>query len=191
MSKLLRLALLAFAAACLGLALVLPILTTEIDYVEAVANKLGPNTPRAMLENTFRMFAGSEASLVDTTQVSVLSGAQTLFERGAYASFVLVFGFSVVLPVLKIALFAYSEISRTTRRQVQSGSRLLMAFHKWSLLDVLVVSAVVFTLSEIPFLKVDIASAAYWYLGYVITVLAYHQVTRSDDTGPLTGPLTE
>ena len=80
--------------------------------------------------------------------------------------------------MIKVGLFAISEASETVRRYGEKPGNLLMIFHKWSLLDVLVISAVVFTLSEIPFLEVEIAIAAYWYVAYVVFLLAYHLILK-------------
>lgn len=178
-ARVFKLALLAGAALCLWFALTLPILNTEIDYIEALAGALGENVTREMIERPVMLFAGGDtSSMVENSSVSVLEGSRTLYDRGAWVSFVLVFGFSAVLPVFKVALFALDEATFGRLRAVRPVGNAIMAFHKWSLLDVMVVSAVVFTLSDIPFLSVSIAPAAYWYVGYVVLLQMLHLYDR-------------
>lgn len=75
---------------------------------------------------------------------SVLSGVLALFQEGQFFLFILITGFSVVLPVLKLGVL-YRLVSRNAAMQEQT-KRLLHWMHlygKWSMLDVFVVAVLV------------------------------------------------
>jgi paraquat-inducible protein A len=85
----------------------------------------------------------SKFILVQNT-FSVLSGVLELFREGQFFLFLLITGFSVVLPILKLGVL-YRLVSRNSSAREQT-KRLLHWMHlygKWSMLDVFVVAVLV------------------------------------------------
>ena len=85
----------------------------------------------------------SKFILVQNT-FSVLSGVLALFKEGQFFLFLLITGFSVVLPILKLGVL-YRLVSHNSSMREQT-KRLLHWMHlygKWSMLDVFVVAVLV------------------------------------------------
>jgi paraquat-inducible protein A len=85
-----------------------------------------------------------EKFVVIENTFSVLSGVVQLLHEGQWFLFIIVTGFSVVLPILKLSVL-YLLVSKTNFRE-QRLHRYLQWMHlygKWSMLDVFVVAILV------------------------------------------------
>jgi paraquat-inducible protein A len=75
---------------------------------------------------------------------SVLGGAVELLRQGQFFLFIVVTGFSVVLPILKlILLFRLMNAQMDNRARFQRYLKLMHEYGKWSMLDVFVVAILV------------------------------------------------
>jgi paraquat-inducible protein A len=78
---------------------------------------------------------------------SVLSGAMEMLKEGQLFLFVVVFGFSVLLPIAKLwVLFKLVRFSANTDSKTQYLLKLMHKYGRWSMLDVYVVAVLVVAL---------------------------------------------
>jgi paraquat-inducible protein A len=84
--------------------------------------------------------------IVISSSFSVFSGVVELLTNGQYLLFLVVAGFSIVLPLMKLWV-----LFRLTSRQPMSGSKLkrtlslMHEYGRWAMLDVLVVAILIVT----------------------------------------------
>jgi len=74
---------------------------------------------------------------------SILSGIQNLFKEGHYFLSVIIFLFSVVFPIAKLATLGTLWFARLPRRKRLFLLRWLGALGKWSMLDVFIVAIMI------------------------------------------------
>lgn len=119
------------------------------------------------------------ASLLETTENTILGGVIELVKHGNYGIAAIVFVASIVIPVgkfLAIALLAISLRSKTRLLEREAGTRLLHVVDfigRWSMIDVFVV-AILATLVQLGFvvsIKPGPAAAAF-ALSVVFTMLS-------------------
>lgn len=115
-----------------------------------------------------------------TNTFSLLSGVFALFGEGQYLLFVLIFGFSILLPAFKIVL-----LFSLWNRSVHLRSRSIKYFHwltlmgKWSMLDVFVVAVLLASIKLGAFASVEIHYGLYCFaLAVILMMLATHQVAH-------------
>ena len=109
--------------------------------------------------------------LVENT-FSVLSGVVELLQNGQIFLFLLLTGFSVVLPVLKLGVL-YRLVSRNTAMQGR-GRRLLHWMHlygKWSMLDVFVVAVLVVAVKLGAIVDVEMRFGLYAFAASVLLTM--------------------
>jgi len=109
--------------------------------------------------------------LVENT-FSVLSGVIELLQNGQLFLFLLLTGFSVLLPVLKLGLL-YRLVSRNTAMQ-DRGRKLLHWMHlygKWSMLDVFVVAVLVVAVKLGAIVDVEMRYGLYAFAGSVLLTM--------------------
>lgn len=81
-----------------------------------------------------------------THSFSVLTGVYELWQNGHFLLFIIVSGFSIVMPFLKIAVLFRLVWHR--RRRSRSFDRMLHLMHeygRWAMLDVMVVAVLIMT----------------------------------------------
>lgn len=103
---------------------------------------------------------------------SVLSGTLTLMSEGEYLLFVVIFGFSVVLPSLKIILLFMIWNSNTLRDE--PAPRYLAwfaALGKWSMLDVFVVAVLLASVKLGALASVEIHYGLYAFATSVVLIM--------------------
>jgi paraquat-inducible protein A len=103
---------------------------------------------------------------------SVLSGVVALLREGQYFLFLLLTGFSVVLPVLKLAVL-YRLVSRNTATH-ERMKRLLHWMHlygKWSMLDVFVVAVLVVSVKLGAIVNVEMRYGLYAFAASVLLTM--------------------
>jgi paraquat-inducible protein A len=109
--------------------------------------------------------------LVENT-FSVLSGVAELLQNGQVFLFLLLTGFSVVLPILKLRVL-YRLVSRNEAMQ-DRGRQLLHWMHlygKWSMLDVFVVAVLVVTVKLGALVDVEMRYGLYAFAASVLLTM--------------------
>jgi paraquat-inducible protein A len=109
----------------------------------------------------------TRAGLFDS-QYSILTGLADLADNGHYAVFGLILLFSVLLPYVKLLLLAWLILSSGPVERRRRLLAWLAAVGKWSLLDVLVVSLIVFSLQGGFFVSSRLEPGLYLFAGAVI-----------------------
>lgn len=103
---------------------------------------------------------------------SVLSGIWQLLLQGQYLLFVLILGFSVVLPILKLLV-----LLRLTGAAIHHDSRLprylslMHSYGRWSMLDVFVVAILVVAVKLGAIADVTVHYGLYAFAGSVLLTL--------------------
>ncbi len=109
--------------------------------------------------------------LVSNT-VSVVGACAQLFQEGHYALFVIVAGFSVVLPILKFVLLWMFWFSTDEHRQRVNGFVHWVALYgKWSMLDVFVVATLLVTVKLGAIASVHVHPGLYAFAASVIVTM--------------------
>ena len=109
--------------------------------------------------------------LVENT-FSVLSGVVALFREGQFFLFLLIAGFSVVLPILKLGVL-YRLVSRSDAMR-EKTRRLLHWMHlygKWSMLDVFVVAVLVVSVKLGAIANVEMRYGLYAFAASVLLTM--------------------
>ncbi|MCB1859144.1 MAG: paraquat-inducible protein A [Gammaproteobacteria bacterium] len=117
------------------------------------------------------MLTISQLLIVNNT-FSVLSGTIELWRNGQILLFLLIFGFSILLPVMKIILLFLLLGKRLppsgrTRRYLH----LMHDYGRWSMLDVLVVAILVVAVKLGAIASVTIHAGLYLFGGAVLSIM--------------------
>jgi paraquat-inducible protein A len=107
---------------------------------------------------------------------SVLSGVYELWQNGHILLFVIVAGFSILMPFLKIAVLFRLVLHR--QRRSKSFERLLHLMHeygRWAMLDVMVVAVLIMTVKLGAIASIEIHSGLFVF---GLSVLLIMFVTR-------------
>ena len=103
---------------------------------------------------------------------SVLQGVYELLQNGHIFLFLLVAGFSIILPVLKIAVLFRLISARTTHSK--SIERLLHLMHdygRWAMLDVMVVAILIVTVKLGAIASIEIHSGLFVFGSAVLLIM--------------------
>lgn len=145
-----------------------PILSIDVNYIAAIRT-VGGSVMAGMSDDSIvqmvRMLGVDAASMHSSTTQSVVSGVRDLFEADNYTPAIIILVFSITVPVVKFFTLLYA-LSRPVGRKVVA---ILNNIHRWTLVDVLVVAVIVFSLSEIAFVATSIRIGLYLFLGYYLT----------------------
>lgn len=112
--------------------------------------------------------------------ISVLSSIFTLFSSGSWLLFLVIFGFSVVMPVLKLRLIyvlikAKGRIDAKTKRWLH----LMHEYGRWGMLDVFVVAMVLVAVKLGALAKVEVHVGLYCFGGSVLLMMAMaHRLSK-------------
>ena len=93
-------------------------------------------------------------------KISILSGIRALLDNGEILLALILFGFSVAFPLIKIALLL--ALWLTLRRGSRPSARFLLlleAIGRWSMLDVFVLALVIFAVKAQPLADAQTAGA--------------------------------
>jgi len=109
--------------------------------------------------------------LVENT-FSVLSGVIELLQHGQFFLFLLIGGFSVVLPILKLRVL-YLLVSRKEAMQPRVRKLLhwMHLYGKWSMLDVFVVAVLVVAVKLGALVDVEMRYGLYAFAGSVLLTM--------------------
>jgi len=103
---------------------------------------------------------------------SVLTGTLTLLKEGEYLLFIIIFGFSVVLPCIKITLlFKIWNSDTPLRNRAPRPIVWLSSLGKWSMLDVFVVAVLLASIKLGALASVEIHYGLYAFALSVILIM--------------------
>ncbi|MGD2055399.1 MAG: paraquat-inducible protein A [Gammaproteobacteria bacterium] len=103
---------------------------------------------------------------------SVLSGVVQLFQEGQYFLGMVVAGFSVLLPVLKLAvLFRLLSPAMADRRHLHRYLALMHDYGRWSMLDVFVVAVMVVAVKLGVFVEVQMRYGLYAFAAAALLIM--------------------
>ncbi|MEH6470801.1 MAG: paraquat-inducible protein A [Halopseudomonas sp.] len=115
-------------------------------------------------------------------QFSLLSGLWLMLQEGRWLLALLIFGFSLLLPLLKITVLI--QVLRQSAKEGPASTALLRTLHwmhlygKWSMLDVFVVAVLLASIKLGAIAQVQIHSGLYAFAAAVLlTMLVTARVT--------------
>jgi paraquat-inducible protein A len=94
---------------------------------------------------------------------SVIAGVHGLWQQGQYALAIILFFFSIVFPLFKLATLGFIWFIRLAERKRQAVLRWLGILGKWSMLDVFVVAILIVLVKLGPLAKVQPQRGVYWF----------------------------
>lgn len=94
---------------------------------------------------------------------SIIAGVHGLWERGQYALAIILFFFSIVFPLFKLAMLGFIWMVRLAERKRQAVLDWLGILGKWSMLDVFVVAILIVLVKLGPLAKVQPERGVYWF----------------------------
>jgi len=121
-----------------------------------------------------------EKFVVVSNTFSVLSGVVQLFQEGQIFLGMVVAGFSVILPVIKLAiLFRLLSPAMMDRQHLHKYLELMHDYGRWSMLDVFVVAVMVVAVNLGVFADVQMRYGLYAFAAAVLlTMLVTSRVVR-------------
>lgn len=115
-----------------------------------------------------------------TNTFSVLSGTLALLSEGEYLLFVIIFGFSVVLPCMKIVLLFKLWNSSATSEPPPRYLSWFSALGRWSMLDVFVVAVLLASVKLGALASIEIHYGLYTFAAsMVLTMIVTGHVKRA------------
>jgi len=96
-------------------------------------------------------------------EYSVIAGVHGLWEQGQYALAIILFFFSIVFPLFKLAMLSFIWFIRLAERKRQAVLHWLGILGKWSMLDVFVVAILIVLVKLGPLAKVQPQRGVYWF----------------------------
>ena len=138
-----------------GLLLVLLLINTVLLAVGVAAPIITLNK-FVLFENTF----------------SILSGSIELFKEGKYFLFIIITSFSIILPLVKIAvLFLLVSIKQNKTVHLHKYLNWMHQLGKWSMLDVFVVAVLVVTVKLGALASVEARYGIYLFTATVLMTM--------------------
>jgi len=111
--------------------------------------------------------------VVVTNTFSVFSGIVELLTKGQYILFIVLCGFSIVLPVVKIYfLFVLINQRNTPTNKVKRYLHLMHDYGRWAMLDVLVVAVLIVTVKLGAIASIQVHSGLYIFGAAVLLIMA-------------------
>jgi paraquat-inducible protein A len=96
-------------------------------------------------------------------EYSVIAGVQGLWEQGQYVLASVLFFFSIVFPMCKLAMLGFIWFVRLAEQRRQMVLHWLGVLGKWSMLDVFVVAILIVLVKLGPLAKVQPQRGIYWF----------------------------
>ena len=110
--------------------------------------------------------------LIVSNEVSILTGLYQLIEERQYFIFVVIFLFSIALPVLKLYYLFLLSSKKTSENQTYAKYLHLMhRYGRWSMLDVFVVAILIMTVKLGAIASVIIESGMFYFTAAVILLM--------------------
>ena len=109
--------------------------------------------------------------LIENT-FSVISGVIELFREGQFFLFILITGFSIVLPLLKIVLLnTVLSAKDNNPANIRKYLHWMHTFGKWSMLDVFVVAVLLVSIKLGPMADVTVHYGLYLFAAAIILMM--------------------
>ncbi len=123
---------------------------------------------------------------------SVASGLLQLLKDGQYLLFLVVGGFSVLLPIMKIyVLFKLLSEYATSNNQTDRYLHLMHEYGRWAMLDVMVVAVLIVTVKLGAIASIQVHLGLYVFGAAVLIIMLITSATvRLKNLPPLVGPPT-
>ncbi len=127
----------------------------------------------------FPMITLSKFIIIENS-FSVISGVVELFKNGQFPIFVLVAGFSIVLPVMKIlVLFKLLSTSTKQNPKIKRYLHLMHDYGRWAMLDVMVVAVLIVTVKLGAIATIQVHFGLYVFGASVLLIMVVtHKVVR-------------
>ncbi len=111
---------------------------------------------------------------------SVISGVTELWFNGQYILFFLIASFSIVLPLLKIAvLFKLLFVINSTSHKIKRYLHLMHEYGRWAMLDVMVVAVLIVTVKLGAIASIQVHYGLYVFGAAVMLImLITHRVVK-------------
>lgn len=118
-------------------------------------------------------------------QISILTGIAKLWQQGQYLLFLLILGFSVLLPLAKLALLArLLSLSDRASARTRRILHLMHEYGRWAMLDVMVVAMLIVTVKLGVIVSVQVHYGLYLFAaGVLLTMLVTRQTVHWLETG--------
>ena len=118
--------------------------------------------------------------IVVTNSFSVISGVLELLSNGQVLLFVVVAGFSIVLPILKIGvLFKLLSAGSFQTPKIKRYLHLMHEYGRWAMLDVMVVAVLIVTVKLDAIASIEVHGGLYVFGASVLLImLITHKVVR-------------
>jgi len=111
--------------------------------------------------------------VVVTNTFSVFSGIVELLNKGQYILFIVLSGFSIVLPVIKIyILFILIRQRKLPTHKLRKYLHLMHDYGRWAMLDVLVVAVLIVTVKLGAIASIQVHSGLYIFGAAVLLIMA-------------------
>jgi paraquat-inducible protein A len=118
-------------------------------------------------------------------EYSVVAGVQGLWEQGQYVLATILFFFSIVFPMCKLAMLGFLWFIRLAEQRRQAVLHWLGVLGKWSMLDVFVVAILIVLVKLGPLAKVQPQRGIYWFAAAIflsmITSMYVDSLARKQD----------
>jgi len=101
-------------------------------------------------------------------EYSVLQGVKSLWEQNQYALATILFFFSIVFPMVKLASLALIWYVPLREQKRQSALHWLGLLGKWSMLDVFVVAILIVLVKLGPLAKIEPQRGLYWFAAAIL-----------------------
>jgi len=121
--------------------------------------------------------------LIENT-FSILSGIIQLLNEGQIFLFLLISGFSIIIPILKLfVLFRLLSINRINSSRLDKYLHWMHLYGKWSMLDVFVVAVLVVTVKLGAVANVEMHYGLYFFSASVLlTMFITARIVKITDT---------
>jgi paraquat-inducible protein A len=96
-------------------------------------------------------------------EYSVIAGVHGLWEQGQYVLAIILFFFSIVFPLFKLAALGLLWLAPLPEQRRQAVLHWLGILGKWSMLDVFVVAILIVLVKLGPLAKVQPEQGVYWF----------------------------
>lgn len=154
------------------------IITVKIDgvtHVQEILKQVGSSlSTREVLAAASSMLQRTidEEDLAQSSEDTVLSGIDTLYETDNFAPATIILICSVIIPILKTLLAIFYTAQTHVRPKLLAGISVYL--HRYSLVEVIIVALIVMSMSRISFVNIELGPAVYYYVAYfVLTVIVF------------------
>ena len=110
--------------------------------------------------------------LIVSNEVSILTGLYELIEEQQYFIFVVIFLFSIVLPLLKVYyLYLLSFKHSVENKTYEKHLYLMHRYGRWSMLDIFVIAILIMTVKLGAIASVEVEIGLYFFTAAVVLLM--------------------